>query len=108
MKGLIRFLKPHLVSAGYSVAVGDFNGDGIEGKPLASVRTPSYLAGQIFQISGTVHREMHQVLGMTCSVQQSHCALGSDCCLCLALCFRLCVRSPTGSKNSGHGKKFET
>lgn len=29
----------HLVSAGYSVTVGDFNGDGIEGKPLASART---------------------------------------------------------------------
>lgn len=40
-KGLIRFFKgftDFVYWSGYSVAVGDFNGDGTEGKTLASVK----------------------------------------------------------------------
>lgn len=67
------------------------------------------LSNKWYKTNDTVRGKMYKHWERATVFKQHHCALGPECYLgVLLLYFRLCIRSPKGSKNSGHGKKFET
>lgn len=101
------------------MAVGDFSGDGIEGKILVSVKKKNQkkimvirwagLSNKWYRTNDQVHRKMYEALGLSYPVQaKAFCSGTWMLPACLSFYFRLCVRSPKSSKNTGHGRKFET